>query len=115
MSTPPISSSLQQLVWFVRVVEAGSFAEAARRSGISTSAMSKAISRLEQSHGVRLLHRTTHSLSLTEEGDRLLIEGRQLLNELDRVEASLAGIGIQGAAGRVRIAAPIAFARTCLM
>lgn len=115
MSTPILPPGLIQLLWFVRIVEAGSFAEAARRAGVTTSAMSKAVSRFEQTHGVRLLHRTTHSISLTDEGDRLLSEGRSLLNEIERTENLLANLGSGDAAGRVRISAPSAFARTCLM
>lgn len=115
MSTPPLSSSLLQLLWFVRIVEAGSFAEAARRAGATSSAMSKAVSRFEQTHRVRLLHRTTHAIALTDEGDRLLEQGRALLESLERVEASLGELAAPGAAGRVRITAPTSFARTCLM
>ncbi|WP_339652074.1 LysR family transcriptional regulator [Halopseudomonas pelagia] len=115
MSLPPLPAGLTQLLWFVRVVEAGSFAEAARRAGTSTSALSKAVSRFERTYGVRLLHRTTHSLSLTDEGDRLLSEGRSLLNDLERSENLLADLGNSGVSGRVRLAAPTAFARTCLM
>src|SRR5436190_2043177 len=115
MSTPPLSPGLLQLLWFVRIVEAGSFAEAARRAGTTASAMSKAISRFEQTYGVRLLHRTTHSIALTEEGDRLLEEGRALLESLQRIETSLAELVTPGAAGRVRITAPTSFARACIM
>lgn len=103
------------MLWFVRIVEAGSFSEAARRSNTSTSAMSKAVSRLEQAHGVRLLNRTTHSLSLTPEGDRLLAVGRKLLDDLEDAEGAFADIGHQGSIGRVRISAPRAFARRCIM
>ncbi|WP_413742152.1 LysR family transcriptional regulator [Sodalis sp. RH15] len=115
MSIPPLPSGLLQLLWFVRIVEAGSFAEAARRAGTTTSSMSKAVSRFEKAHGVRLLHRTTHSLSLTDEGDRLLVEGRRLISELAQAENLLADLGNGGASGRVRIAAPAAFARRCIM
>src|SRR5687767_2362832 len=87
VSMPPLPSSLTQLLWFVRVVEAGSFSEAARRSNTSTSAMSKAVSRLEQSRGVRLLNRSTHSLSLTTEGEVLLAVGRKLLDDLEDAES----------------------------
>jgi DNA-binding MarR family transcriptional regulator len=72
MSTTALPPDLSRLLAFVRVVEAGSFAEAARRAGTTTSAMSKAVARLEQARGMRLLHRSTHSLALTEEGDRLM-------------------------------------------
>src|ERR1700733_3998638 len=115
MSTPPLSPSLLQLLWFVRIVEAGSFAEAARRAGATASAVSKAISRFEQTHGVRLLHRTTHAIALTEEGDRLLGKGRALLESLERIEVSLGELATPSAAGRVRITAPTSFARACIM
>lgn len=115
MSTPSLSPGLLQLLWFVRIVEAGSFAEAARRAGVTTSAMSKALARFEQTHGVRLLHRTTHALSLTDEGDRLLSQGRHLLDSLEQIETSLAELGNQSAGGRVRLTAPTAFARACIM
>ncbi|WP_370656181.1 LysR family transcriptional regulator [Paracoccus wurundjeri] len=115
MSTPPLSPSLQQLLWFVRIVEAGSFSEAARRAGTSTSAMSKAVSRFEQTHGIRLLHRTTHSFSLTDEGDRLFGRGRCLLDELESVEATLTELGSRSATGRVRLSAPSAFVRSVIM
>lgn len=112
---PPVPPALVQMLWFVRIVEAGSFSEAARRSNTSTSAMSKAVSRLERAHGVRLLNRTTHSLSLTPEGERLLAVGRKLLNDLEDAEGAFAEIGNQGGVGRVRIGAPRAFARRCIM
>jgi DNA-binding transcriptional LysR family regulator len=115
MSIPPVPSALEQMLWFVRIVEAGSFAEAARRSRTSTSAMSKAVSRLERAQGVRLLNRTTHSLSVTPEGERLLTVGRKLLDELEEAQGAFAEIGHQGSVGRVRIGAPRAFARRCIM
>ncbi len=105
----------QQLLAFVRVVEAGSFAEAARRAGTTTSAMSKAIGRFESTHGVRLLHRSTHALSLTGDGERLLEDARQLLRGVERLEAGLGKSGPRQAAGRVRISAPRTFASSCLI
>jgi len=115
MSTPLLPTSLVQLLSFVRVAEAGSFSEAARRSNCSTSAMSKSVSRLEQAHGVRLLNRTTHSLSLTPEGDRLLAVGRKLLAEVEVAEEAFAELGYRGEAGRVRISAPPSFAKRCIL
>jgi DNA-binding transcriptional LysR family regulator len=96
-------------------VEAGSFSEAARRAGTTTSAMSKAIARFERTHGVRLLHRTTHSIALTDEGDRLVDAAGTLFENLEKVEASLAKIATGKVAGRVRITAPTSFARACIM
>src|SRR5688572_15717686 len=109
MSTPLLPPSLLQLLSFVRVAEAGSFSEAARRSNVSTSAMSKAVSRLETAQGVRLLNRTTHSLSLTPEGDHLLAVGQRLLGEVEVVESAFAELGHRGESGRVRISSPPSF------
>jgi len=61
MSTMSSSAALDGLLCFARVVEAGSFAAAARRMGLTTSGVSKIIARFEASYGVRLLHRSTHS------------------------------------------------------
>jgi DNA-binding transcriptional LysR family regulator len=115
MSTTALPADISQLHAFVRVVEAGSFSEAARRAGTTTSAMSKAIARFERTHGVRLLHRTTHSIALTDEGDRLVDAARILFENLEKVEASLAEIATGEVAGRVRITAPTSFARACIM
>ena len=115
MSTTALPTDLSQLHAFVRVVEAGSFSGAARRAGTTTSAMSKAIARFERTHGVRLLHRTTHSIALTDEGDRLVGAARTLFENLEKVEASLAEIATGKVAGRVRITAPTSFARACIM
>lgn len=108
-------SGLLNLLKFVRVVEAGSFAEAARRAGTTTSAMSKAIARFEKAHGLRLLHRTTHSLSLTDDGEELLEGARLLLRDAEELEASLDGRTGRGAQGRVRVSVPGALARACIV
>jgi len=115
MSTPLLPPSLVQLLSFVRVAEAGSFSAAARRSNCTTSAMSKAVSRLEKAHGVRLLNRTTHALSTTPEGDQLLAVGRRLLAEVEVAEEAFAELGDRGGSGRVRISAPTSFTKRCLM
>lgn len=114
MSTLALTSDLTGMAAFVRVVQAGSFAEAARRAGMTTSAMSKAILRFERAHGVRLLHRTTHSIALTEEGDRLMEAGRALLERLESFEAALGEVAA-GGGGRVCVTAPTSFARACIM
>ena len=114
MSTPAGYQRLVNLLHFARVVEAGSFAEAARRAGTTTSALSKAVSRFERQHGVRLLHRSTHSLSLTDEGERLLEGARDLLREAERLEAALDHAAANGAGGRIRLGAPAPLIRACL-
>jgi DNA-binding transcriptional LysR family regulator len=115
MSTPALPADLLGLMTFVRVVEAGSFAEAARRAGTTTSAMSKAVARFERARGVRLLHRTTHSLALTPEGDRLMAAGRALGEGLAEVEAALGEVAGGRGGGRVCVTAPSSFARACLL
>ena len=114
MSTTALPPDLSRLLAFVRVVEAGSFAEAARRAGTTTSAMSKAVARLEQARGMRLLHRSTHSLALTEEGDRLIEAGRALAESLTRVQSALGEVA-RDDGGRVRVTAPASFARACIL
>lgn len=106
MSTPPAFQRLINLLHFARVAEAGSFAEAARRAGTTTSALSKAVSRFERAHGVRLLNRTTHAISLTPEGERLLDGARDLLHEAERLESTLDSAAASGVGGRVRLSAP---------
>lgn len=114
MSTPPNFQRLLNLLHFARVVEAGSFAEAARRAGTTTSALSKGVSRFEKANGVRLLHRTTHAISLTPEGERLLEGTRDLLREAERLEATLDRAMSSGSGGRIRLSAPAALIRARL-
>ena len=115
MSTSLTPTSLLRLVCFVGVVDAGSLAEAARRLGMTTSGVSKAISRLEAEHGVRLLHRSTHALSLTNEGEQVLEDVREVLRGCERLALSFSQVADGGRAGRVRISAPPGFVRTCLL
>lgn len=75
--------SFAELNAFVTVAERSSFAGAAKHLGISRSALSEAIRTLEEKLGVRLLNRTTRSVSMTEVGERLLEELRPALTGLD--------------------------------
>lgn len=68
---------------FVAVAEQGSFSKAADVLGLSPSSLSQVIRTFEERLGVRLLHRTTRSVSLTEAGERLLLRARPALAELD--------------------------------
>jgi DNA-binding transcriptional LysR family regulator len=61
---------------FVAAADEGSFSAAARRLGVTPVAVSKSVARLEARLGVRLFHRSTRSLSLTEEGERLVRQVR---------------------------------------
>ena len=70
-SEPMPELSLDDLALFVRVVERGGFASAARELGVPTSNVSRAIARLESQSGVRLLHRTTRAVKPTSDGREL--------------------------------------------
>lgn len=75
---------------FVAVAEQGSFSKAAEQLGLSPSSLSQTIRMFEERLGVRLLHRTTRSVALTEAGERLLLRIRPALDELD---AAMADVG----------------------
>lgn len=76
---------------FVAVAEAGTFATAAARLGMSPPAATRAVAALEDSIGVRLLNRTTRRLSLTEAGALYLTSTRRLLDEIGAAERLAAG------------------------
>ena len=65
--------NLSDIVTLIRVVESGSFVSAAQGLGVTPSAVSKSVSRLEEKLGVRLLNRTTRSLSLTDAGNDFFV------------------------------------------
>jgi DNA-binding transcriptional LysR family regulator len=103
---------LSVLAAFAVVAEERSFTRAAVRLGVSTSAVSHAISGLEERLGVRLLARTTRNVAPTEAGERLLA---QLRPALDGIDAALTEVGRlrEKPAGTIRlIAPPIAVAMT---
>ena len=76
---------------FLQVVDHGGFTEAAKPLGLSPSAVSKLISRLEDRLGARLLQRTTRRVSLTAEGRVYADQVREILADIDAVEASVGG------------------------
>lgn len=94
-----------EMEMFVRVVEAGGFTEAARRSGVSKSAVSKQISSLEQRLGVRLFNRTTRRVNPTEIGLAYYDRAARILAETE--EADAIATALQGAPrGELRVSAP---------
>jgi DNA-binding transcriptional LysR family regulator len=95
---------------FVRVVDEGSFAAAARSLAMSPPSVTRAISLLEDHMGTRLLNRTTRSLRLTDSGQRFVQDARQILLDLEEAEA--AAIGSHSAPrGDLRVTAPALFGR----
>src|SRR6201990_35091 len=83
MSVPLLSATdFGQLRAFVAVAEALNFTRAAEKLGVSSSALSQLVRSLEERVGVRLLHRNTRSVSLTEAGERLLQRVKPAVEEL---------------------------------
>lgn len=80
---------LNDLRVFVRVVDRGGFAKAARELGVPTSTVSRTIARLEASTGSRLLHRTPRSVSATSDGLAVYLEVSQAVATLERAARSL--------------------------
>jgi DNA-binding transcriptional LysR family regulator len=77
-------NDFKAIATFAKAVELGSIRQAARAHGVTPQAASQTIAQLEQHLGVRLLHRTTRSLALTEEGQRFIENTRPALAGLDR-------------------------------
>ncbi|MCB9672579.1 MAG: LysR family transcriptional regulator [Alphaproteobacteria bacterium] len=89
---------------FVRVAELGGFTAAARRLGVTPAAVSKAVARLEEQLGVRLLERTSRSVTLTPEGEVWLEHARRALDTLQAGRQRLAETGAMPR-GEVRVTA----------
>ncbi|HJV94207.1 MAG TPA: LysR family transcriptional regulator [Azonexus sp.] len=82
-----------QMTAFVRAVETGGFSAAARDMGLTPSALSKLVSRLEDRLGARLLTRTTRRLQLTAEGEAFFNRARPILTAMTEAEAEVAEAG----------------------
>ena len=101
---------LERMAIFARVVEDKSFSAAARNLNLSKSLVSKQVTQLEKSLGVRLLNRTTRALSVTDAGAVLYEHCSRIVEELE--EAKLAVGRLQAEPrGLLRISAPVAFGR----
>lgn len=90
---------------FERVIERGSFVAAAQDVGLSPSAVSKLITRLEQRLGVRLINRTTRQLALTAEGRTYLKRSREILAAIEAAESEIASARVSPR-GHLRVHAP---------
>jgi DNA-binding transcriptional LysR family regulator len=106
--------SIPQLRCFVTVVEVGSFADAGRQLGMSAASVSKGIARLEQSTKVRLLHRSTHSISLTPEGEALLEPARSVVAAALDFRASSNQAAAHADGGTIRISVSVGLSRAVL-
>ncbi|HEV7328416.1 MAG TPA: LysR family transcriptional regulator [Bosea sp. (in: a-proteobacteria)] len=92
---------------FVQAADARSFTTAGHQLGVSSSAIGKAISRLEERLGARLFHRSTRTITLTPEGAMFLERCRRIFGEIEAAELELAHT--RGAPrGKLRVSLPIA-------
>lgn len=104
---------VQQMILFARVVDAGSFAAAAKGLGQTRAAVSKQIASLEERIGAQLLNRTTRSMHLTEIGAEFYARCARIAEEAEEAERAVASL--QGAPrGLLRISAPLTFGRRYL-
>ena len=92
---------------FIHVAEAGSFVAAGQRLGLSGSAIGKAIARLEEEMGVRLFHRSTRSMALTEEGSFFLDTCRRIQSDFEAAQAQLSR-SQAAPRGQLRVSLPLA-------
>jgi DNA-binding transcriptional LysR family regulator len=95
---------------FIAVVEAGGFSAAARRTGDSQPAVSKAVGSLEKRLGVALFNRSTRSVTLTDQGRRYYDRTRPLIEEMDDADSELTSSTLN-VSGLIRIAASSTFGR----
>ena len=99
---------LEAMAIFARVVEAKSFSGAARKLALDKSAVSKAITRLERSLGVRLLHRTTRAMSVTEAGADVYAHAARIVEEHEQARLAVGRFHSEPR-GLLRISASVAF------
>ena len=96
---------MNRITTFVRVVEHKSFTAAAHELRVPVSSVSRAVAALEEDVGVRLLHRTTRKLSLTDPGEHFFQRMQAVVNEAEDAARALAGFASEPK-GLVRITAP---------
>jgi len=101
---------LGEMAIFVKVVETGSFSEAARQMGASPSSVSRSISRLEKALATRLLQRTTRKLRLSEGGEEVFKRCQEMVNAARSV-MEISGQYTHEAQGLVRVSVPKAVGR----
>lgn len=100
---------LKHLVVFAETVIAGSMSVAARRLGMTPSAVSQMISALENQNGVKLMHRSTRKLTLTDAGEVFFPHCQRVLESAKEAAASLEFARL-APTGELRMSAPVGFA-----
>jgi DNA-binding transcriptional LysR family regulator len=106
--------NLEPILIFITVAEMGSFTHAADSLGIQKGRASTAVRKLEEAVGVRLLHRTTRSVQLTEDGRVFHARARDLLADVDDLHSMFASDRM-ALRGRLRVDLPSELARTTIV
>ncbi|TXM72678.1 LysR family transcriptional regulator [Methylobacterium sp. WL12] len=101
---------LNELRTFRRIASLGSLTAAARDLGVGLAVVSKRLTTLERRAGVRLIQRTTRRLSMTDEGQALLVQVEQALDAIEAAEERIA-TGRDEPMGLLRVGAPVSFGR----
>lgn len=105
---------LESMQIYVRVAELASFTQAADSLGMSRASVSTAVRQLEGALGTRLLHRTTRKVQMTQDGHVFYERSRQVLDELDDIQAMFQHDGEQ-LSGRLRVDMPVPVARNIVI
>ena len=103
----------REMAVFSAVAASGSFSAAGRDLGLTPSAISRTLDRIEARLGVRLMLRTTRTLTLTPEGQAYLGAARRILSDLDDAEQAIADQGAPR--GRLRVSASLSHGRLCVV
>jgi DNA-binding transcriptional LysR family regulator len=106
--------NLESLAIFVRIAEMGSFTHAAESLGIQKGRASNVVRELEAKMGARLLHRSTRTVQLTEDGRSFYARARALLADAEELSSMFAGSEAP-LSGRLRVDLPTEFARATVM
>jgi DNA-binding transcriptional LysR family regulator len=104
---------LDDVALFARIAALGTLSAAARERDVAVSQATRALARLEEACGARLVHRTTHGLSLTEEGHTMLGYARRVLEATSDLGNVLGG-RIREPSGRVRVSVSLVIAETVI-
>ena len=107
-------NSLQPLIAFAETAKRGNFAAASREIGCTASTLAKAVARLEAQLGIRLFHRTTRRVTLTEDGERLFSRCQRVLGEWQTLQEEATGTRTEPS-GTLRINMPVSFGRMVML
>lgn len=109
----PLLKQLEDIAVFATVVDQGSFSGAGRRLGLSKSAISKRVDRLETALGLRLLQRSTRSLSMTEAGRAIHEQASQSISLLREARNQAVNLA-ETPQGLIKVTTSVAFGKLCI-